>query len=125
MRPWTPERREVRELKALIARHEALQEDLQREFNRREKAEVSGNLGVLTSIDNLIKALRQETERVRQDIDDHIDRHDDLKRDRTLLQSIGGIGEVPARHLLALLHSRDFSSARQCTAFVGLAPRPW
>lgn len=37
VRPWTPERREVRELKALIARHEALQDDLQRELNRREK----------------------------------------------------------------------------------------
>lgn len=125
VRPWTPERREVRELKALIARHEALQEDLQRELNRREKAEVSGSPGVLASIDNLVTALRQEAERVRQDIDDHIDRHDDLKRDRTLLQSIGGIGEVLSRHLLALLHSRDFNSARQCTAFVGLVPRPW
>ncbi|WP_442963811.1 transposase [Pseudomonas sp. EpS/L25] len=30
-----------------------------------------------------------------------------------------------SRHLLALLHRRDFSSARQCTAFVGLVPRPW
>ena len=125
VRPWTPERREVRELKALIARHEALQNDLQREHNRREKAAVSGSLGVLASIDNVVKALQQEAERVRQDIDDHIDRHDDLKRDRALLQSIDGIGEVLSRHLLSLLHSRDFSSARQCTAFVGLAPRPW
>lgn len=125
VRPWMPERREVRELKALIARHEALQEDLQRELNRREKAVVSGNLSVLASIDNLVKALQQEAARVRQDIDDHIDRHDDLKRDRALLQSIGGIGEVLSRHLLALLHSRNFSSARQCTAFVGLVPRPW
>ncbi|MBO3277201.1 IS110 family RNA-guided transposase [Pseudomonas schmalbachii] len=126
VRRWQPERREIRELKAMIARYEALQEDLQREANRREKAEITGSsISVLASIDTMLSALRQEAERLRQDIDDHIDRHDGLKRDRELLQSIQGIGEVLSRHLLAMLHSRDFASARQCAAFAGLVPRPW
>ncbi len=125
-RRWLPEAREIRELKAMIVRYEALQEDLQRELNRREKAEVSqASLSVVASIDTMLGALRQEAERLKQEIDDHIDRHDQLKRDRALLQSIQGIGDVLSRHLLAFLHSRDFGSARQCAAYAGLVPRPW
>lgn len=35
---WTPPPPEVRELKALLARREALAQDLRRELNRQEKA---------------------------------------------------------------------------------------
>ena len=38
---WQPEAREIRELKALIARLDALESDLQREENRLEKSSIS------------------------------------------------------------------------------------
>lgn len=125
-RRWEPEAAEIRHLKALLNRLDALKEDIQREVNRREKAEISGNNEeVIASIDTILSALRKEAERLKDDIDRHIDQNPRLKNDRRLLESIQGIGEVLSRDLLALLHSRNFASARQCAAFSGLVPVHW
>lgn len=84
---------EIRHLKALLSRLDALKEDIQREVNRREKAEVSRNHEeVIASIDTILSALRKEAERLKDDIDRHIDQHPRLKNDRRLLESIQGIG---------------------------------
>src|SRR5690606_15671623 len=56
-------------------------------------------------------------------IDDHIDRHPQLKKDRELMASIPGVGAVISRIMLSLIHSRSFTQARQVSAFVGLVPR--
>ena len=42
--------------------------------------------------------------------------------DRELLKSIPGVAEVCSVQLLALLRSRDFTSARECAAFIGVVP---
>lgn len=122
---WQPEPTAVRELKALLTRLEALDKDIQRECNRREKAEVCQAEEVITSIDTVLFALRTERDRLARDIDDHIDRHPALKKDRALLQSVPGIGPTVSRRLLATLRSRDFTSARQAAAFIGVIPIPW
>lgn len=90
MRPsaWVPEPEEARELKAFIARLEALSADLKREWNRREKAEFSGSSDqVFVSLEMMIEKLPTEKERLEKEIDDHIDRHPQLKKDRELLES--------------------------------------
>ncbi len=125
-RRWEPEAAEVRHLKALLSRLDALKEDIQREMNRREKAGFSGsNADVIVSIDTILGALNKEAERLENDIDRHIDQNPGLKKDRGLLRTIHGIGDVLSRDLLALLHSRNFTSARQCAAFSGLVPVHW
>lgn len=119
---WHPEPRAVRELKDRIARLEALDTDIQRECNRREKAGVAGADQVVASIDTVLSTLRAERDRLARDIDDHIDRHPELQADRDLLASIPGIGPSVSLRLMATLRSRAFTSARQAAAFAGLVP---
>lgn len=122
---WQPEPTAVRELKARVARLEALDSDIQRECNRREKSEVTQNTDILTSIDTVLAALRAERARLAGDIDDHIDGHPELKHDQALLESIPGIGPAVSLRLMTTLRSRPFTSARQAAAFAGLVPVPW
>ena len=120
---WQPEPDTIRHLKALIARHEAIEKDLQRENNRLEKAEITQiSAEVIDSINTVIKELTKEKNRIKQLIDDHIDQSPTLKQDDALLKSIPGVGPVIAQRMIALIHSRKFISARQCAAFIGLNP---
>lgn len=114
----------IRKLKARVARLEALDTDIQRETNRREKAEVAQDTEVMASIDTVWAALRAERDRLARDIDDHIDCHPDLKNDQQLLQSISGVGPAVSPRLMTTRYSRAFASARQATAFVGVVPVP-
>ncbi len=121
--PWQPEAAEIRYLKALIARYEAIEKDLQRENNRLEKAEITQvSAEVIHSIQTVIKELTKELNRIKQLIDNHIDQHPTLKQDSILLKSIPGVGPVVSQRMIALIRSRNFTSARQCSAFIGLNP---
>jgi len=120
---WQPEPQEVRTLRSLMARLEALEKDLQREENRQEKAlatDVSPR--VVASIKDMIAALKEEIGKLREDIDDHIDRYPDMRNDRELLESIPGIASVSSVQLMSLFRSRDFRSPRECAAFIGVVP---
>lgn len=120
---WLPEPLEVRHLKAIVNRLNAVDKDIQRERNRQEAAEIQQiSQEVLVSIQTVIQALQDERKRLQQQIDDHFDRHPDLKRDRERLQTIPGIGQVLSMELTALLRSRNFSSASQVAAYLGLVP---
>jgi len=123
---WQPEAPEIRTLRALLSRLDALEKDIQREENRLEKAEVSqASAQVIASIRLMLKALKEEKKRLEQEINDHINRHPKLKRDRQLLETIPGVGAVLSRLMMAVIQSRDFSTARQCAAYLGLNPVPW
>ena len=120
---WQPPTSEIRELHALIARLDAVETDLRREQNRREKAEVVPlPTPVTESLQQHIHFLQQEQARLQAAIHDHIDQHPGLRQDRDLLCSIPAVGDKTAQRLLAVLHSRDFKSADQVTAFLGLVP---
>jgi transposase len=121
---WQPEPKAVRELKALIARLEAIESDLLREQNRMEKAEFSAASElVIESLNTMIQHLESERKRLDQEIDDHIDRHPDLKRDQELLQSIPSVGRVVSRLMLSVIRGKDFKTAGDCAAFIGLIPK--
>lgn len=123
LRLWQPEPVEVRTLRALLARYEAVKQDRRRELNRLEKAEITQvSEVVLQSIHTLLTELEKEQDRLETCIRQHIDQHPDLKRDRHLLESIPGIGPVVSALMLAVLRSRTFHSAGQCAAFLGLVP---
>jgi len=122
-RQWQPEPDEVRRLRALIARYEAVKQDMQRELNRLEKARITRvSDEVLTSIETMYRQLEAEKNRLQSLIDEHIDRHPQLKRDRSLLESIPGVGPVIAQQMVAVIRSRGFTTASQCAAFLGLVP---
>jgi transposase len=120
---WEAPPLEIRELKALITRLEALETDARRELNRREKA-LAAKAPVLVqeSLDNHLASLGKEIARLQQAIDDHINRHPGLNADRERLLSIPAVGTKTANRMLAVLHGRKFVSAGQVAAFLGLVP---
>lgn len=120
---WQPPAPEVRLLRALLARLSAVEEDLQRESNRWEQAQIADTPAVVReSLQRSIETLKQEKKRLLKAIDDHFDQHPGLKAERDLLQSIPAVGPVSANHLLCLLRGRTFDSARQAAALTGLVP---
>ena len=122
-RLWVPEPVEVRQLKALIARCDAIKQDIQRELNRLEKATASdASEEVRASIETVRSQLEAEKARLESLIEDHIDNHPDLKNDQVLLESIPGVGPVISQHMVAIIRSRSFKQAPQCAAFLGLIP---
>lgn len=122
-RLWQPEPEEIRLLKAFIARINAVEQDIQREKNRLEKAEiVQVSDEILISIHTVLKQLEKEKVRLEALINKHIDQHPMLKRDRQLLESIPGVGPVISRVMLSVIRSREFNSASQCAAYLGLNP---
>jgi len=122
-RLWQPEPAEIRVLKALIARLNAVEKDIQREQNRLEKAAITNASTTVTeSIQSVLAHLEAEKKRLLKSIDEHIDQYPNLKSDRKLLESIPGVGPVITRYMLAMLRSRNFDSASQAGAFVGLVP---
>lgn len=120
---WQPEPEEVRQLKALLSRLQALDTDIQRERNRHEKAEIqNASNTVKESIRTVTEALEAERRRLEQQVDDHFDNHPGLKNDRELLKTIPGIGQVLSSELTAMLRSREFRHAGEPAAFAGLVP---
>jgi transposase len=104
--PWQPPPHEARILQALLARRDAVAEDLRRERNRQEKAEVTDTPPLIVqSITASIGFLEAE-----------------LKRDMALLTSIPAVGERVGNNLLAVMHAHHFESAEQVAAYSGLVP---
>jgi len=122
-RLWQPEPEEIRTLKALISRLEAIEKDIQRERNRLEKAQISRTSNdVIDSIQTILAQLKDEKNRLETLINNHIDSHPQLKQDRQLLETIPGVGPVISRLMVSVIRSRDFESAPQCAAFIGIIP---
>ena len=121
---WAPAPREYRELKALLARLQAIESQIRREQNRLEQAEASPvPPAVRDSLTQSLAFLKAERDRLTRGINDHIDRHPPLKQDKALLQSIPAVGDKTARVMLTLLYHGDrFKHAREAAAYVGLNP---
>ncbi|AWB65993.1 IS110 family transposase [Saccharobesus litoralis] len=121
---WQPEAKEFRELRAMLRRLEALEKDLQREENRFEAADFSSaSKRVIESLENMISALKEEINKLTEEIDDHIDRHPDLGKNRDFLLTIKGVGPVISRIMVSLFASKDFKDAKQLSAYLGLIPK--
>jgi transposase len=122
---WQPAPLKVRELRALLARRDAIAQDLQRERNRAEQLGVDTPERVRQSLREAITFLNEELQALQKTIDQHIDDDPGLKRIWDLLQSIPGVGKRVADHFTALLAGRDFKSAEQLAAYLGLVPTEW
>lgn len=120
---WQPEAPEIRTLKALLARFDGIEKDLQREKNRQEKAQISlAPDEVIHSLNLMIEQLETEQQRLKKLIEEHINRHDKLRENKALLESIPAVGNVIATRMLMVIGSRQFDDAHQCAAYLGLVP---
>ncbi len=76
------------------------------------------------SIQTVRAFLDKEVAAIKQQIQQHINHHPDLKSRRALLVSIPGIAETSAAAILAELGDvTQFTKARQVAAFAGLVPK--
>lgn len=120
---WQPAPLHARQLRALLARREALAKDLQRELNRQEKSEFGRSPELVAgSIAKTVAFLREEIKRLERAIDDHIDRHPDLKGDRELLSSIPAVGPQTGNAILSIMHNRRIDSPQALAAYLGVVP---
>jgi transposase len=121
--PWSPPSPHIRTLRALISRREAVSQDLQRELNRLEKAQVTETpVQIQRSLEDSIHFLRNQLTALEKEIKDHINHHPDLKDDSSLLQSIPSIGPQSSNNMLCVLHCGNFHKAEQVAAYLGLVP---
>lgn len=123
---WTPPSQSARTLKALLARRDAVADDIERELNRQEKVTATETPeSVLRSIQDSIAYLQAELKRLQAMIDDHIDRDPDLRNKKGLLETIPGVGPRVSDHITALFAGRTFERAEQLAAYLGLVPVQW
>jgi len=119
---WTPLPREVRELQALVRRLESLVEMRVAEENRLSSGITVDS--VRASVEEHLAYLNEQIKRNEELIRHHINSHPTLKRQSELLDSIPGIAETTAAHLLAeITDIKQYRSARQVAAYAGLVPR--
>lgn len=120
---WTPPSPQARVLQALLARRDAVAQDLQRERNRQEKAGATDTPArIQKSIADSIAFLSRQLAELQRDIDEHIKGHPELKDDLLLLQSIPAVGPQVGGNLLSVMHNHAFGSAEQLAAYLGLVP---
>lgn len=109
---------QTQQLQALILRRAQLIETLTAEQNRRRRAHRSS----YSSIDELIRFLRQRIKDADSDIDSFLRTSELWCRTESLLRSAPGIGRGTAATLIAFLPELGSLSARQIASLVGLAP---
>lgn len=120
---WQPPTPEVLLFKGLLARLHALNDDLQREKNRLEKAlSTTTPARVIASIQASIRFIESEIKRLEDDKNDHTHRHPQLKHDKQLLESIPAIGDKTSDALLAILQTHHFDSADKFASYLGVVP---
>lgn len=120
---WQPPSPQARALQALLSRREAITQDLRRELNRQEKADATDTpVLIQQSLRESITFLQTQLAKLQQDIDDHIDRHPELKADLDLLTSIPAIGPQAGSNLLSVMHQHQFEHAEQLAAYLGVVP---
>lgn len=124
--PWQPPSASARRLKALLARRDAVADDLQRELNRKEANDFSPAAEVVgESIAQSIAFLQAELKKLEKMIATHIDNDPDLRNRKELLESIPGVGPRVSSHMTALFAGRTFERAEQLAAYLGLVPVQW
>lgn len=120
---WVPPAPEARILQALLARREAISQDLHRERNRQEKADATSTPErIRQSLSDSISFLSKQLAKLQQDIDEHISGHPNLRDDMALLQSIPAVGPQVGGNMLSVMHCHNFVSAEQLAAYLGLVP---
>lgn len=121
--PWQPPSAEVAGLQALVRRLADLQAMHTSERNRLQVPGIPAQ--VRASVRKMLAHIERQMEAINSQIEQHIERHPQLKAQRDLLCSIPGIGKATASVLLAEnVRASGYASARQLAAYAGLVPQP-
>lgn len=112
--PMVDERRQ--ELAELMSRRRQLVDMRVAEGNRREHA----GKRAARSIDSVLKTLDKQLQAIDADIDEHMDAH--FKLQRSLLDSVKGVGPVTILTLTAALPELGRLDRRAISKLVGVAP---
>lgn len=119
---WEPLCPEIKHLRALIRRLQALKDNLQQEKNRKKSGERDG--WVIKDLAIHIEFLGERIKATEDEIRDLINNTPGLKSQRDLLTSIPGIGDLTANTLLAEVGDFSaFENAPQLAAYAGLNPK--
>lgn len=119
--PWSPPPPQIKELRSLLRRFEALQEMRVQESNR---LEAPGTIGAIRqSVLDHMSFLDAEMSAIQTRIKQLFDDDPDLGGKRDLLTSIPGVGQRTAEVLIGELDMSQFSNSKQVAAFAGLSPR--
>ncbi|EGY28976.1 Transposase, partial [Candidatus Regiella insecticola 5.15] len=117
---WTPPPLSERQLTALMRHLKNLEEMKQMQENRQSVADDV----VKPSLVEIISALKQQIEEIKEKIKNHIDSDPDLKKNKALLESIPGIGAILSASLLAYVGNvSKFSNSKEVVAYAGLNPK--
>lgn len=118
--PWQAPSPAIRELRALVARRDALIAMRTQEHNRLLVAREAVRPGIETHLAYLEKAIAEVDAALRKKIDDD----PGLKEQRALLDSVPGLGEKTIPVLLSYYGGAPrFDKAKEAVAFAGLDPR--
>ena len=104
------------ELAVLMTRRRQLMDMRVAESNRLEHA----GARAVRSIKSVLRTLDRQIVAIDADVDDHIDRH--FKEQRTLLDSVKGVGPVTILTLTSALPELGHLGRRQIAKLVGVAP---
>lgn len=117
---WQPDPPEIRKLKALGRRREALVSMRTQELNR----EPSADAIVKESIKSVVELLDLQIEQITGLIKEHINNNTDLKNKSTLLKTIPGVGDATIEAILSEINGfENFKNIEQAVAYMGLSPR--
>ena len=118
---WRPSPAEVAKLQALSRRLEALEKMVSQEKNRQQLCE---DQFLSADIQAHLDFLRTQEVALKKQLQAHIQAHESLAQQQSLLVSIVGIGEKTAMGVLGEIGSIEgFESARQLASYAGLTPR--
>lgn len=122
--PWHAPAPEIRALRAMVDRLDELKENEQQERNRQQAYESQAQQTMAQHVGEHITWLGEQISQLQRQIDDHIDRHPDLKQDADLMKSIPGIGSTSTASIMAYAGDlRRFKDAKALAAYVGVTPR--
>ena len=121
-RLWVPPSPLHKRLRALSRHIDDLECTRQAQRNRYQASKHLDPL-VRQSLETVIACLTAELTATKQALRELLDQDPELKRQKELLMSIKGVGELTAVRFLAELGDlREFADARQLAAFLGLTP---
>ncbi len=115
---WQPASKNVRRLRALVGRRQALVELRTQELNR---LEVAATDAVRRSIEQMLSTLDQQIAEIERQIAKDVDDDPTLRQQRDLLASIPGVGDKTIATILSHYGGElRFEKTRQAIAFAGL-----
>jgi transposase len=115
---WTPPTPEEKKLRALVRHLKALQKSRTQQTNRLGTCR---DEEVRASLEIVIAVIDTQIEQIEARIQRFFDDHPDLQEKKQLLQSIKGIGDKTATHILAEMYDlARYKNAKAAAADVGL-----